>query len=234
MKIAIVCPYDFFRLGGVQAHIHDLSLELRKQGNQVTIVAPGVSIRRGDEDKNLAFFGKSKSIVFNETQVDISLAWGGEHKRLRDWLFAEEFDVIHFHTIWDPFLPFQILRLAGKSARVATFHDTPPDTLGGYLTRKFFTLLSRLLYNRLDCITAVSQSPARHLYRTSNYPIHILPPSVDFSRFLQINRNKNNGELFTIMFIGRLDPRKGLLILLRAYQNLKDQGEKIRLVIAGT
>jgi len=233
MKIAIVCPYDFFRPGGVQVHIHDLSMELRKQGHHITIIAPDVPRLENSKDQDVAFFGKSKSIVFNETQIDVSLAWGKEYVRLKEWLAQQQFDVIHFHTIWDPFLSFQILALAGKSARVATFHDTPPDTFSGRLTRKFFTLLSRFLYQWLDCITAVSQSPAGHLYRKSGHPIHICPPSIDYSRFLRIDRNNQDNELFTIVFVGRLDPRKGVFILLQAYENLKQRGEKIRLVVAG-
>lgn len=233
MKIAIICPYDFSRPGGVQAHIRDLSRELRKNDNQVTIVAPNIARSKEDFDHDLALFGNSISVNFNKTQIDISLAWGREYKRMKDWLLDQQFDVIHFHTIWNPFLSFQILRLANKSARVATFHDTPPETFTGHLTRKFFRLLSRFIYSELDCITAVSQSPAQHLYNDPDYPIHILPPSIDYSRFLRIPRDTHNRKISTIVFIGRLDPRKGVLTLLRAYQNLKQQGEKIKLVVAG-
>jgi phosphatidylinositol alpha-mannosyltransferase len=233
VKIAIICPYDFSRPGGVQAHIRDLSRELRKNENQVTIVAPNIARSKEGFDHDLELFGNSISVNFNKTQIDISLAWGREYKRMKDWFLEQQFDVIHFHTIWNPFLSFQILSLADKSARVATFHDTPPETFTGYLTRKFFRLLSRFIYSELDCITAVSQSPAQHLYNDPDHPIHILPPSIDYSRFFRIPRDTHNRKISTILFIGRLDPRKGVLTLLRAYQNLKQQGEKIKLVVAG-
>ena len=50
MKIAVICPYDFSRPGGVQAHIRDLSQELRKNHSQVTVVAPNITRSKEDLD----------------------------------------------------------------------------------------------------------------------------------------------------------------------------------------
>jgi len=40
MKVGIVCPYDWSVPGGVQAHIHDLALELMDRGHTVNVLTP--------------------------------------------------------------------------------------------------------------------------------------------------------------------------------------------------
>ena len=40
MRIALVCPYNYFRPGGVQACINDLSIELAERGHYVRIIIP--------------------------------------------------------------------------------------------------------------------------------------------------------------------------------------------------
>jgi phosphatidylinositol alpha-mannosyltransferase len=232
MKIAIVCPYDYFRPGGVQFHIRDVAQALRARGHRVIVIAPPGEDESQQED-DLVYFGKRRSVVFNETQMDLSLVWGKEWQRLKKWMVTEAFDVIHFHTIWDPFLPLQILALAGNSACVATFHDTPPATFVGRVTKRIFYGVSRILYRWLDVVTAVSSSPARHLYKTTEKQIHIVPPCINYAPYFDIKDQREDNAVCTILFIGRLDPRKGMMVLLDAYKKLRDDGLSVELNVIG-
>lgn len=233
MRIAQVCPYDYYQPGGVQIHIRDLSAGLRELGHDVTVIAPG-SAHSKPSDPNVVHIGTCRGVNFNKTHFEISIARGDEKRRL-DTLFAPgQFDVIHFHTIWTPLIPFQILRRA-HCATVATFHDTPPDTFAGAVTRWMFRGMSWYLLRRLDAAIAVSAAPARHLVRAPGKKLHFLPPCTDFSRFTEDHApltQYRDGRV-NILFLGRLEARKGILELLRAYERLQRDETPIRLIVAG-
>jgi phosphatidylinositol alpha-mannosyltransferase len=233
MRIAQVCPYDYHQPGGVQVHIRDLSARFRKLGHDVTVIAPN-STRKRDDEPNVVHVGQCRGVNFNKTHFEITIARGDEKRRL-DTLFAPgQFDVIHFHTIWTPLIPAQILRRA-HCATVATFHDTPPDTLAGAITRLVFRGLSWYLLRRLDAAIAVSGAPARHLVRAPGKPFHFLPPCTDLSRFTEEHAplDQYRDGRVNILFLGRLEARKGILELLRAYERLQQDETPIRLIVAG-
>jgi phosphatidylinositol alpha-mannosyltransferase len=232
MKIGIVCPYDMDRPGGVQAHVRDIAAALAARGHAVRIVSPGAAGEAAEEGR-LARFGRRRMIGFNRTRFEISLAWGAEARRLSAWLAAERFDVLHLHTPWDPFLPVQVLRRAGAAARVATFHDTPPDDFGGRMTRRLFRCLAPWFARRLDRVFAVSEGQFGHLVAPAGTELAALPPSIDLSRLLAQPRRPRGDGAVQVLFVGRLDARKGASLLLDAFARLRAEGLPLRLVVAG-
>ena len=234
MKIAIVCPYDLGRPGGVQAHILSLADALRARGHEVWTVAPGSVGAPSHPTDGIARFGQSRAVSFNKTVIDISIAWGAEGRRLKVWLAEQNFDVIHFHTIWDPFLPLQVLAAAGPAARVATFHDTPPETFSGRLTRQFFKTICPFIARRVQRMTAVSPGLLGHLTPPSGTTVEILPPAIKLQTpSPDINPPVENGDV-EILFLSRLEPRKGAEVLLRAFSVLEKSGVAARLKIVGS
>jgi len=233
MKILQVCPYDIYQPGGVQTHIRDLSLALRDAGHDVRILAPG-NARENIEIEGVFHAGKKRRLNFNKTNFEISIALGKEYSALKKYLETEKFDIIHYHTIWTPLLPFQVLRLS-RAADVATFHDTPPDTFSGKVTRSIFRKISRKLLPRLDGVIAVSSSPAGHLAPVPNRAPSILPPSTNFSEFFKNKAcfNQYKDDCVNILFLGRLEDRKGIMVLMQAFAMLSDAGQNVRLLIAG-
>ena len=233
MKIAQVCPYDIYQPGGVQTHIRDLSFALKKAGHEVRIIAPGNS-QLSNSVEGVFHAGKKRRLNFNKTNFEISIALGQEYRRLKQYLLEEKFDVIHYHTVWTPLLPFQVLRLS-HAADVATFHDTPPDTFWGKVTRAVFRLISHRLLPRLDGVIAVSSSPAGHLAEIPNRQPNILPPSVDYSIFfnnVEVFKQYRDGHV-NILFLGRLEDRKGIMVLMEAFVKICKAGKKVRLLVAG-
>lgn len=234
MKIAVVCPYNLSSFGGVQRHIIDSSRQLAKLGHDVTIISPPSRNNHLLQINNVCF-GSSKVITFNKTDFDISLAYGAEYKKLKQFIRENNFEIIHFHTIWTPILPVQILCLS-NSKNIATFHDTPPDNFSGMLTRIFFRLAGLFLFRYIDSIIAVSEAPAEHLPEFPDKKIHIIPPCIDLSRFYNntpplIKKHENET---VILFLGRLDQRKGIFVLLEAFMKLNDDGLRVKLLIAGS
>jgi phosphatidylinositol alpha-mannosyltransferase len=235
MKIAQVCPYDMDRPGGVQAHIRDLGTALEALGHEVVILAPLVGEetppRNGPQVVRL---GRARKIGFGGTAYEISIALGSEKKRLAELVETGGFDVMHYHTMWTPLLPFQVFRRS-KAANVATFHDTPAPTFEGRVLAHAFRAMSKLLLPRLDGVITPSEAPLGHLADVGP-PKTILPPSTDLSRFVSTRlprRPRFDDGRINILFLGRLETRKGATLLLEAYRKLTVEELPVRLIIAG-
>lgn len=237
LKIAQVCPYDIHRPGGVQRHILDLSASLRKLGHDVTILAPGVRSGAravaGSSACPIVEVGDGRLIALNKTQIEISLAAGDRLARLDEVLQTGGFDVMHFHSMLTPFLPMQIFRRS-RGANVATFHEVPPDTRSGPIQRFAYRSLGRWLMPRLDGVILASEVQ-RHLHRLGA-EVTVLPPCTDLRRFepaAPAAAGPYRDGRVNILFLGRLEPRKGAIILLQAFLALCRRGLPVRLLMAG-
>lgn len=241
MKIAHVCPYDIDRPGGVQMHIRDTAATLAEAGHNVVIIAPKVKdahARRGLWQQtpalNIVRVGAAKKIRFGATGYEISIARGRELYALTRLMNEGGFDVVHYHTMWTPLLPFQAF-IRSPAANVATFHDTTARTPSGMMLRLIFRMLSGYLLPHLDGVIAVSEAPMQHLRVARDQKVHIVPPCTDLRRFAshRAGPRRFNDGLLNILFIGRLERRKGVMVLVRAYQKLRQEGLPVRLIIAG-
>ncbi|WP_420576196.1 glycosyltransferase family 4 protein [Ekhidna sp.] len=230
MKIALVCPYDFSRPGGVKSHIVSLSKHLTMIGHQVKIIAPNINANLVEE-KNVHFFGKNRSVNIGGTKIDVNIALKEEKKSLKSFLKTESFDIIHYHTIWNPLLPFQVLRHS-KAKQIATFHDTPKSQFVGDW---IMPTVARGIFTFLDQIISVSKSQSAYISRFSKRKIHIIPNGIDLEEIASLAPKKStrNDEYFQMFFMGRLEPRKGVMHALQAFHLLKQRYPQMKLVIAG-
>ena len=237
LRIAQICPYDLERPGGVQAHIRDTAAALGELGHEVTIVTPkmrsGAGVERISPNLRIVRLGQAHEMRFSGTRFEASLALGAQYDRLRAVMRPGAFDVVHFHTLWSPLLPFQAFACS-PAPSVVTFHDTPPDTLGGAFTRLLLGGISRLLMTQIDEAIAVSEAPRAHLRPGPGRSINLSPPCTDLRRFADAEgpAPRADGKI-NLLFVGRLEPRKGVMVLLQAYRRLCRDGLPVRLVIAG-
>ncbi|MEO9476649.1 MAG: glycosyltransferase family 4 protein [Cyclobacteriaceae bacterium] len=227
MKIAQVCPYDFSRPGGVKSHIESLSKYLQRAGHDVKILAPKPSVQQ----TNVYHFGGNKSINLGGTKIDINIALGSDRKSLKNFLKEEKFDIIHFHTFWNPLLPFQIRRFS-NSKYITTFHDTPKNQFVG---KNIMPIAAKGVFKLMDAIISVSETQASYINRFSRREISIIPNGIDLELYSKpispINRFKD--DKLNILFLSRLEPRKGLIYALESYKTLKSANSNLRLLIAG-
>src|SRR5262245_14940315 len=119
MHIGIVCPYSFDVPGGVQRHVHDLAEALLVQGHHVSVLAPA------DEDAPLPEYvvagGRAVPVRYNGSVARV--AFGPvSASRVRRWLTAGDFEVVHVHEPFTPSLSLLAVLAVRDEPVVATFH----------------------------------------------------------------------------------------------------------------
>jgi phosphatidylinositol alpha-mannosyltransferase len=228
MKIGLVSPYDYAYPGGVMAHIFHLSQHLIKAGHEIKIIAP-LSSPPAILDKGFIRLGRSVPVPTGGSTARISLSVWLE-PRIKRLLREESFDVIHLHEPLAPVIPLLILHLS-QSVNVGTFHAFHGSSRVYWLSKHML----RRSHDRLDGRIAVS-SPALG-FVSKHFPgdYRVIPNGIEFNRFSKPARplrDFQDGKL-NILFVGRLEKRKGLRYLLGAYGKLKWKHPNTRLIVVG-
>ena len=229
MKIALVSPYDFTWPGGVTAHISQLSQRLTNMGHTVRILAPFSPNRIDGQEQNFIPLGRSVPIPSGGSIARISLsAW--LYRRVRRILNEEKFDVIHLHEPLAPYLPLAVLHCS-NAVNVGTFHAFH----GSNRIYRWSRPLLRPYFRRIDGHIAVSPAARSHVGKFFPQDYAIIPNGIDLDFFAadvppvpELRDDKIN-----ILFVGRLEKRKGLRYLLDAYSRLKWEHPNTRLIVVG-
>src|SRR5256885_12687347 len=230
MRIGLVSPYDFASPGGVNDHVRNLAVRLQELGHESRIFAPSSRSDVGFDKARFYRIGTPIAIPVNDSVVAVSLK-----KNLANQVAAiiadERFDVLHFHEPLMPALPMTMLRMS-TTANVGTFHAFAHSNIGYYYGRP---LLQPYL-GRLHRAIAVSE-PARDFVNRyfPDFPMRVIPNGIDLNVYrpgLAPIRHLRDDNL-NILFVGRLEKRKGLGDLLRAYRAIGSRGPRARVIIGG-
>ncbi len=232
MRIIQVSAYGLGRYGGVQSHVRDLSRALGARGHQLRCIGPGGGGTDGAPD--FEEIGNQRNLTLGGTKFELSHVPGKALRALVDDITEWQPDLVHFHGLWVPMMPWQLFSTL-RAARVVTFHDTTPPGATGRVLRGIFRPLGRMIAARVDATIAVSQAPMAHLGPASaRRPITILPPAVDLSDFLGLAKTPPPGPP-VVLHWSRLDSRKNVGTLLEAARLIwqSPSGPRPRFVIAG-
>ncbi len=232
MRIGIVSQSYYPRYGGVTEHVHNTAVELRRRGHDVTIITGRFRDRRETEPTTgVERVGINILVPFNQAFVDLTVGFG-LRRQMRRLLRAGRFDLLHIHNPNAPTLPLLAIEEA-RCVTVGTFHST-----GGrsFLQDTFREWLGGSVA-RLDARIAVSRTAeaSARLYYPGEY--QIIPNGVDVERFrpdLAPFERWRDPARVNILFVGRLDPRKGLHHLIAAMpQVIERTSGRARLLIVG-
>ena len=231
MKIALVSPYDFAYPGGVTLHISYLERYFTRMGHEVKVIAPASKAVSDFGDRFIPI-GRPRPIPTSGSiaRVTISL-WLAS--RIKAVLSQEKFDVIHFHEPLMPMLCTTMLRLS-QTANIGTFHACSGRP--GYdFARPIGKWILKRWFRKLDGKIAVSK-PAMEFAR-GHFPgyYNIIPNGVDVDHFspdVSPIDKFSDGKL-NILFVSRLEKRKGLNYLLEAFKQVKEEIPDSRLIIVG-
>jgi len=231
MKIALVSPYDFVHPGGVANHITSLDRHFTAMGHEVRVIGPASKPIKEFGDRfikigNPVPFPSSGSVI----RVTISLHLANT---IREVLAREKFDVVHCHEPFMPMLCSAMVRFS-DSVNVGTFHAAqgkPGYNFGKPISTWILKGRQRKLHGRI----AVSSAAMNYVSQFISGGYEIIPNGIDLSRFKTDVKpiEKYCDGKKNILFLGRLEFRKGLNYLLKAYYLVKQEMPDTRLIIVG-
>ncbi len=230
MKIGLVCPYDIVKGGGVQEIVKAQQAELRRRGHDAYIITPRPSYHNGESDDHLIFVGGSADFK-SPTRTTFQIS-AGDSDTIEAMLAREQFDILHFHEPWIPMLGSQILGRS-KAVNVATFHAKLPETMMSRTMAKVITPYTKPILKYIDAFTAVSDAAAEYVCTLTDAPVAIIPNGIDLAHFKPPRTFGDGRKNKTILFVGRLEGRKGVKYLLHAFKTLSERRPDVKLVLLG-
>lgn len=229
MRIGIVTQNLYPIYGGIAENVYYTYRELKRLGHEVTIIAPssGSGPDRPIPVEDMVRIGSSVPVYSNGSISHFALG-EGILRRLRKVLDEKEFDILHIHEPLNPTLPLFAL-VYSQATNVGTFHSCFPRSLGYRACRP---LLKRY-FNKLHLKIAVSEAARESIscYFPGDY--EVIPNGVETARFSNPGGPKRHDDYLDILFVGRLEPRKGLKYLLKAFPHVKKGFPRSRLIVVG-
>jgi phosphatidylinositol alpha-mannosyltransferase len=242
MRIALVTPYSWTYEGGVNRHTQALAEHLLERGNEVRVLAPwdppdklsrtlhrGAPARRRPMPEYLTPLGRTVGFPANGAISNLS-AFPDAITKMRRELREGSFDVVHVQEPPAPTLAWDACSFQGAPV-VGTFHaystKAGPNAIASLLG-------ARRKFNQLDARIAVSEAAAWAGRRWFGGNYEIVPNGVDLSRGVEAATAgaAPAPNRLEVLFVGRAEERKGLPVLLRAFEALAEH-VPTRLVAVG-
>ncbi len=229
MRIALVSPYDLAYPGGVAVHIAALEREFSRRGHWVRLLAPSSRSAQEMGRDDVLVVGRPWPVPAGGSiaRITLSLRLAA---RVKTILNECAFDIVHLHEPLAPALPITVLRCS-NSINVGTFHAFSGSNLGYNYGRRILNRWFRRLHGKI----AVSRPAMEFVSRYFPGYYNIIPNGIDYPRFSCESPRlpRYDDGRFNILFVGRMEKRKGIRYLLRAFAHLKSALPHARLIIAG-
>ncbi|MCV2394523.1 glycosyltransferase family 4 protein [Actinotalea sp. M2MS4P-6] len=230
MRVGIVCPYSFDVPGGVQFHVRDLAEALQGLGHEVSVLAPA------DDETPVPDYlvpaGRAVPVRYNGSVARMTFG-PVSARRVRRWLAAGEFDILHLHEPVTPSLGMLALWIA-EGPIVATFHTA-------LLRSRALQMAYPMVRSSLEKVSAriaVSEDARRTLVDHLGGDAVVIPNGVYVDTFASASpdlRWTGTPSAPTVAFLGRLDePRKGLPVLTGAIPAVLEAFPGARFLVAGS
>jgi phosphatidylinositol alpha-mannosyltransferase len=236
VRIALVSPYSWTYPGGVTRHIEALSAELAAIGHEPHILAPfdpddalsrrlhrGARPQRVEPPENFVALGRTIGIPANGAVSNLT---GTPHSvfAIRHALRTAGYDVAHIHEPIVPLVGFDALMSSGDLPLVGTFHTYSENPVSNGIGA--VVMGGRRRMNRLHVRIAVSEAAAWTARRFYGGRYRIVPNGVRLADETLdpggSRQTSEEGGPLRILFIGQAVERKGLPVLLRAFEALRD------------
>ena len=227
-RIGLVSPYDYAYPGGANDHVHNLAAQFRRQGHYVRVIAPCSDT---DAVSEPGFVPMGRPVPFPSrgsiARISVSV-WN--RPRIRELLAEERFDIIHLHEPYAGFVTFNVLR-ESEALNIGTFHAYP----GSRLYRLGGTRVTRKYHDKLHGKIAVSPMAAGYINKHYPGTYEIIPNGIHLETFENhvTPIPEMHDGMINLLFLGRLEKRKGLRYALAAFSRLKWNWPNLRLVVVG-
>jgi phosphatidylinositol alpha-mannosyltransferase len=232
MRVALVSPYSWTYPGGVTRHIESLAAQLTAGGHEVRVLAPF-----DEDDRKTAVLHRGARPQPRERPdwlipLGPTIGWASNGavsnlaptastiSTLRRELRAGRFDVVHVHEPVCPLVGWDAMT-SSPAPLVGTFHCYSENALPHGIA---YLLGARRKLNRLAVRIAVSDAAAWTGRRFYGGRYRIVPNGVELpADGVPPARLRAAGEPLRVAFVGQAVERKGLPVLLRAFEALRAQ-----------
>ena len=232
MTIGFVLDDSLDKPDGVQQAVITTGEWMRKQGHEVHYLV-GRSERTDIE--NVHSLAKTFRVKFNGNTMGTPLP--ASNSQLEEFFRNHSFDVLHVCMPYSPFFAAKIIKLAPNTTKIiGTFHILPYTKFNSLATKQLARFLRSSL-KRFNAFVSVSEPAAKFAKASFGISSVVIPNPVTTSNFLQARGSAEKSTVKRIVFLGRLEERKGVLELVKAYKTLlqtdQKQVNKTKLIIGG-
>jgi phosphatidyl-myo-inositol alpha-mannosyltransferase len=240
VRVALVTPYSYTYPGGVGRHVEALALELTALGHEVRLLAPydpddrlarvthrGARPQQRPLPDHVVPLGRTIGFPMNGAVSNLA-SFPQSVGRLSRELRHGGYDLVHVHEPNAPMASWYATE-AARVPVVATFHTYSTSGIVNRIAANFIG--ARRLYSKLSARIAVSDAARWTAQRYYGGRYRIVPNGVDLSA-ARPDASRPHEDL-RVVFVGRAEERKGLPVLLRAFEALRGVGVPARLTVAG-
>ena len=179
------------------------------------------------------YIGRARPLPVRGTTIRISMSLRLASK-IKEVLEREKFDVVHLHEPFMPMLCSAVLRFSDDAVNIGTFHachGSPGYNFGWPFSKMMLRRRRRKLNGKIAVSTVALDYASK--YVPGDY--EIIPNGIDLEHY---NTNVPPIKRFcdgriNILFVGRLEKRKGFDRLLKAYMRVKKDVPECRLIVVG-
>jgi phosphatidylinositol alpha-mannosyltransferase len=217
---------------GVQQYILSVGEWMRKRGHDVHYL---VGQTKRTDLTNVHSLSHNVGVRSNGgNRLTIPLPTSS--RKLSRFLREQQFDVLHVQVPYSPMMGARLIKRAdANTAIVGTFHIAPYSSLTTAGT-KLLRIWTRSSLRRFDAMLSVSDAAREFARRTFRIETKVVPNTIDFGWFHAAKPFKEyQDKRLTVLFLGRLVPRKGCQTLLAAVNELAHRKNipNFRVVICG-
>ena len=233
MRILLVSSAFWPYPSGISEHVYYLAKGLIKRGHCVKILTtnyPSKWESSEHEDLDITRFGRAVLIPLNKSAATFPFGFDIPY-RTKQFLGHQTFDIIHMHGCYPPEIGFWALKYS-KTINCVTFHTV------GFKNIPMVKTISKIFKKYADkingkiAVTNIAQVWAEP-FSPGKY--RVIPNGVDCERFSTnvqpLIKKENN--IFRILYLGRLDKRKGVLVAINAFKKIHDKIPNTKLYIVG-
>lgn len=214
MKIALVCPYDMNFHGGVQKIVRESGWGLRRRGHQVSFVS--VLNKEGEVTDDCVCFGRAIPIMANGSEATFDATSIFARKELEVFFAREKFDAVCIHEPAVPVLNWEVLSLPGIK-KIGWFHMSGFSDMLNFPWGIVMRPLQEWIKLKLDGTIVISPTARRTWRKAFKKNGIIVSGGVDVKKYANAGPAVFEKKArIKVLFVGRLDYRKGVIDLIKA------------------